>query len=444
VRSFGQVSHRVSGGVADWAGEEIFCRANSALRFPDHLRRWPLGSPPFSACVAHALRRFNCDGTVAKLETGLRLTGSDRDSSRFGKVPLLPRYLETLLTGCAMLPLRVRGSDGTWKNHPLIGCAPALAQLYLRATTYREAIGSAKAWWLSCGDPTILVECGHPPWPELPRDAKQVLDIEGVSLHHWWRSYAGARCSIWLLRPGTPNREMVRRLRINLLRINAERECLKQVVRQILRGNFQYTEDMETSDLTQQYLNDSIRVLERSQRGGIPQSVILDTVRKAADEALPGELTTLLQMRRQVRLKVQRFVERLKESPKTMSIGEQMNTTVNITGSTISGDITQVVARSIRESFNHAENSGAEPELREKLQVLTREIERLVAKLPSGQAETVSRDLQTIVREATSAAPRADWYKLSAKGLIEAANTVAEMAGPVTKAVNAVVGLLAP
>jgi hypothetical protein len=73
VRSFGQISPRRRGGVAEWAGEEMFCRANSAVRFPNHLRKVQLGAAPLAANIDSVSRRFNSDGTVARFEACFQL-----------------------------------------------------------------------------------------------------------------------------------------------------------------------------------------------------------------------------------------------------------------------------------------------------------------------------------------------------------------------------------
>jgi hypothetical protein len=120
-----------------------------------------------------------------------------------------------------------------------------------------------------------------------------------------------------------------------------------------------------------------------------------------------------------------------------------MNTTIQIGNVSVTGDFNVVTAQNIRDSFNKASGPGVADELKEKLQALTIEVGKLATKLPPDDAEKVSRDLHTLASEATSKAPRKAWYELSGQGLIEAAKTVAAMAGPVTKAVKAVLSLLA-
>lgn len=443
VRSFGQVAPRMRGGVAEWAGEEVFCRANSAVRFSNHLRKLQLGVAPLSVNVDRVFRRFNSNGTVARFETGLQLALLPRDPAASNEAALSDRHVEQLLQQCAALPARIRGANGEWQMLPLIGCSALLAKHYLRATTSRKSAVTAQPWWFSFGSPAMLVESVQAQPLPLPRDAQRVLETGNVAVYHWWRRHGTAQVSVWFLQSQAPDKDVLRRLRIHLLRLHTERECLRQVITLILRGTFQYSASVESSDLTQLYLNEAIRAVERSERGGFEQSALLDAARLAVEGVSPGANATLLQMRRQVAEKVRRFIEQSERAPRVVNIGEQMNTTIQIGNVSVTGDFNVVTAQNIRDSFNKASGPGVAEELKEKLQALTIEVSNLITKLPADDAEKVSRDLHTLALEATSKAPRKAWYELSGQGLIEAAKTVAAMAGPVTMAVKAVLSLLA-
>jgi ribosome recycling factor len=214
------------------------------------------------------------------------------------------------------------------------------------------------------------------------------------------------------------------------------------VITQILRGTFDFSKSPESSDLTQQYLNNAIRAIERSARSGIPQSPLLEAAWQAIEGATPGKGTTLEQMRRQVAAKVERYIEQSHRSAQIVNIGEQMNTTIRIGEVSVTGDFSFVTARNIQDSFNKSSSTVGNTQLKQTLQALTAEVGRLAAKLSKDEAEKVSQDLQTLTSEATSKSPRRKWYELSAEGLIEAAKTVAEMAEPVSTAVKAVLALL--
>ena len=117
------------------------------------------------------------------------------------------------------------------------------------------------------------------------------------------------------------------------------------------------------------------------------------------------------------------------------------NQTVNISKSTV-GDINQVAAQSIQDSFNKVSESSANDELKNQLIKLNEAVAEMLKVLSPAQQKQVASDVKVLTDEATSAAPRRKWYELSAQGLLEAAKAVGETALPVIAAVNTVVGLL--
>ena len=120
-----------------------------------------------------------------------------------------------------------------------------------------------------------------------------------------------------------------------------------------------------------------------------------------------------------------------------------MSTTITMGNVTVSGDFNLVTAKNIQDSFNKVAGSGASAELKDRLGKLALEVANLARALPPEKAEEASRSLETFTSEVLAKKPRKEWYELSAKGLIEAARTVAAMAAPITTAVKAVLALLA-
>lgn len=110
-------------------------------------------------------------------------------------------------------------------------------------------------------------------------------------------------------------------------------------------------------------------------------------------------------------------------------------------GTTISG--TFIVATEIHDSFNQVQQSAADQKIKEKLELLCRQIEEMAKPLPEDKQKEVSQDLSSFVAEATKEAPRRKWYELSAEGLIEAAKACAGIASPVIATVKDVLALLA-
>jgi hypothetical protein len=116
---------------------------------------------------------------------------------------------------------------------------------------------------------------------------------------------------------------------------------------------------------------------------------------------------------------------------------------VNVSG-TVGGDVNvnQVVANTISNSLNRVAKSDAPDEMKKRLEELHELVKNLAPKLAPDDQEKAAKNLEVLAREATSKKPDRAWYDVSAKGLMEAASTVADMAAPITKAVQAVLALL--
>ena len=103
-------------------------------------------------------------------------------------------------------------------------------------------------------------------------------------------------------------------------------------------------------------------------------------------------------------------------------------------------ELNQVAGNYLRESKEVAEAVKRE-ELKTALDALHAQVTELAGRLPPGpDQEAAARKLKQVTEEAAAPNPDKDMLKVTGKGLIEAAKTVAEMVGPVTKAVT---GLLA-
>lgn len=118
------------------------------------------------------------------------------------------------------------------------------------------------------------------------------------------------------------------------------------------------------------------------------------------------------------------------------------NQSISISNSTV-GDVNQVAADTINNSFNKIAKSDAPDELKEHLEKLNAAVKEMIQRLPEMQQKQAAQDVQTLTDEALSEKPRRKWYELSAEGLIEAAKTVGEIATPVITAAKAVLAFLA-
>jgi hypothetical protein len=445
VRSSGLVRPRRRGGVEEWAGEELYGDAALALRFPNHLGDVSLGTGAVKGVVERTFRRFHSDGTVARLEVGLRLrvANSAFTASAAEWLALLRDVLE--------VPVRVRDAKRQTQTVKLVEAGDILAQHYLAATTDRRLDPHVRPqpWWFCSGIPVLIVEHRHSHPVMLAPHTRHVLDVAeaDAALSHAWLQLGKQRCSAWFAAIGEGDPDWARRLRIHLARLHAERECLKLALVHIKDDDkLDLAKNPARSDAVQQYLNDALRAIQKPERFGLTQSAMLDAARQALGIAFEGQATSLQFMRRQVAVKVEGYIRRAQNTATVINNiqGNVMNTNIQLGNVSVTGDFNLVTATNIQNSFNKAANAGVDAELKEKLKAVAVEVANLAKKLPPEDAEKVSKDLETLTSEAVSKKPRKEWYELSAKGIVEAAKTVAELAAPVTTAVKAVLALLAP
>jgi hypothetical protein len=117
------------------------------------------------------------------------------------------------------------------------------------------------------------------------------------------------------------------------------------------------------------------------------------------------------------------------------------NITVKIgDNNSFSGDL--IVATSIRNSFNKADHSDVSKSLKAALKKLTVAVAKMAEEMSKENAEQAANDLQSLTNEATSSKPRKKWWKLSAKGLQDAAKAVGKTGVTVAKAVAKVTSIL--
>ena len=83
-------------------------------------------------------------------------------------------------------------------------------------------------------------------------------------------------------------------------------------------------------------------------------------------------------------------------------------------------------------------------ELKTTLSELEKEVQELIAKLPSDKQVETTKDWEMMAKEATSATPSRRWYTVSAEGLLDASKFVKDFAGNITGTVGKLTKLLWP
>lgn len=294
IRLTGAVRARWSGGDDDWSGEEVYSNARSALLFENFLGRRNMSPAASSLGVACRFRRFFSNGVVARFELGLEVRG---------RGALIPRLEGNALTALLqeILELEVGVLRQDWKRArvSLIDAGPLLAAHFLRATTQHveKKLPPTQSWWLTSGQPLLLAEYRPMDLVEVPASARAAEPVPGQDfvLHHAWLKPRKQTIGAWFL-GSSPSSEIdrLRRLRIHLFRLHAERQGMQEILHQMVPHRLGELDPESATELWD-YLKDGTDLLLRKQRYGVDQSELLKGAHRLIDQMSPGVRTSLLQ-----------------------------------------------------------------------------------------------------------------------------------------------------
>ena len=95
----------------------------------------------------------------------------------------------------------------------------------------------------------------------------------------------------------------------------------------------------------------------------------------------------------------------------------------------ISGDF--IVANTIQNSFNRVQELEGNDDLKDNLKRLCETVAAMTEELSKETAQQVAGDLDSLIKEATLAKPRAEWVQIAANAITGVAKTVKEVGKPV-------------
>lgn len=365
VRSFGLVKRRLRGGIIEWPGEEMYCRALRALRFVNASAKLPADmSRGAAAAVQHiAFRRFLADGAaLARFEIGFAYRTAQQKVVRLRSKDFIA-LVRFVLSQEVVVP-----HDSAHKSCTLGEASQFLAKHYLRASQSLKA-PPPEDWWVAPGNTLLLLE--YDTWEAdvrgFPKHVRKVeskiLQKAEIDLAHMWAEYKGKEVGVWLLgyhSADKANRDLLRRLRLSLFRLHAERETMGRVFRLVGRKKIETKKGTAQTELLQAYIDNGMRILSKQSYEGLPQSDILDAAYQAEDLVSEGERATLLTQLAGLRLNllhnVENFTSPNEETERVVYkyIDQRVTTqTITINNSTV-GNIDQVAAEKVEDSFNEA------------------------------------------------------------------------------------------
>jgi hypothetical protein len=150
-------------------------------------------------------------------------------------------------------------------------------------------------------DPSL--EAPLPP----PGTLVQPLWDDGIGVSYRLFEAQGQYAAVWFVAARGWEGDAVRRLRIHLFRLHAERECLKQVLLAISRDVISIERGTAASDALQDYLNHAFTLIFEPSFG-IPSGEIFQAAYATDQLISEGERASLLEHLSQVRGNIKRKV----------------------------------------------------------------------------------------------------------------------------------------
>lgn len=467
VRHFGAVRLRPSGGLSGWVGENEICEAKRSISFSENLVL-KCAEATLTLPFRVVFRRFFFDGhAVGKFELGLATNTRRRIRLRIGDVKnLVDQFLQ--------LKVRIRNRpDRVYHVVPLGQAGEALAQSYLLATTRKRYGGELKGWFVRSGAPLVFLEWSLGDDVPLPYYARRIHlpSHLALELSYCQVPFNDRRFRIWCLsRPSSSTN--ARRLRIYLQRLNAEHECLRLILRNIMEASLGVSENGQASNALQQYFNEATRrigILERKSSSETYDDVG-DIARASMDVLYPGRLDSLrravesLNMRPAIQNKVIQYIdssegrglliqtERLgavvvQGSNSTIAgsafgndasvtadeiVGKEnkVGDTINISGGDFRGSniniksTLQRVSQTIRALPSADDTAKAELE---KLMVQLNDVLQQHATKKPEDTEAILEMAKDLIEKANTKKPNKTLLAVSAKGLREAAEAIKDV-----------------
>lgn len=373
ARYFGIAQIRKKGGDSAWSDESGYCSAHRAIRFGNSniiLK----GENGYSFNVPFIFRRlFSDGGVVSRLEIGLRII--PRKGGNFA--PLDAKNLNIILKQIVNLPVRVQESKNQ-KGCPIIKSVRDISRLYLKATTKRTAFLDKhfRSWWVVSGAPTMILEYSKNEVGNLPLKYKKIDNIDGINLATYTHLEDNLPFYMWFLRKDDEvDKDTLRRLRINLLHLHAEKECLR-----IVFENLTQEENERPSDALQWFLNESLKNFSAKKRFGLPQQEIaqaaLDDYYFVNLDAKRNIEEKLEQARRTLKVRVDKFINDEKYAWNKQLVPQQI---INIE--------------------NIIVNSGVDPELTYNIENMTQQIHIFCEKLSNADQKAILTKTECAVEE---------------------------------------------
>ena len=449
VRFFGILRERRAGGLSSWGSENenVICEARRALTFCKNLSfiDRDVGS---KFTFQRAFQRFYFDGfAVGKFEIGLATKKKDR-------VVISRQQFTDVIKHFLSLPIEIPNPPlaGEKKEKSKADLAQAgrhLSKLYWSASTLKQFRKTDfPAWLIKSGSPLLFLEYREGDEIEIPTQARAVPLPEnfGLRLFESTISYNGKRIHMWILGKTSQSKEKARTLRLHLLRLHSELECLQIILGNIKNGYITPTPGTQAYKDLQSYFDEFIARVARS--GSEVEEITL-VAREANDVLNRSSREALLDSIRDLQNRTQND-EPMLQSVKTLVLNiieeNTMGDTINVSGGT--GNIIKSKVDTLTQNIGSIPN--ADQATKDELQQLVKELSSILEKAKPEDAQKVLKGVDRLVKDVSEEQPDKDNAQITADGLKKAAENIAavlpDVGTIVTKIVStamAIVGAIA-
>lgn len=445
VRRFGPAAERSLGPDAAWTDERVYCHARRAIGFPG-LRLARLRAGDVTVRPHIVFRRLFCDRTtaVARVEVGFVAHLAPYASA------LGPTTVESTVRDLLALDTDVFEPGRGVVHADLKDQGQRLAELFAFATSRRKG-STATPQELDLvrhGRPMVVAEFDQDEVTAFPKNARVIAGV--ISGDAEIAFFDRLPVPVWLLRRGTVAEPVLRSLRLCLLRLHAERECLDRVLAHLQARRITYQAGTDTGDRLVQYLDDSTKLLEKQRRRGVQQSQLLAAMNAAETAAPPfrtqGMLDRITDVQRQIRVKVERYaIERSGPRVEIEPGGQYVDNRggVNAPGGVFNAPVTGTInADQISGSFNTVVNSNAAPEVKDAIAELKAAVDALLPQVSEAEGRKVAASFDILAKQAAEPEPVEAIVQAAGSTLVEVGKRVGELAKPIATAINTVLSAL--
>ncbi|WP_346237046.1 hypothetical protein ABDK00_012595 [Niabella insulamsoli] len=300
IRKFGAVSMRSAGGSDDWPGEGFYCNAHLAMRYKNlHKLGYPLDEARgVRTNIFKSYRRYaSSEDYLGRIEAGF----VDNTEQLIEQLDIKEASLESMIHHYGNLPVTIDGASTR-----LSSAGSRLAKMYYRSSTPANVQVPEKSKLVQAGDVLVLAVFTKsdafrlPPHTslieamELPGTTEK-LNLYGCRLRHNDMFY-----KVWLIEmpfakpdQSAEVREMIRNLRINLLRIHLEKETMRHVLSAIKTRAVVIEPGSEQAKAVDRYFEKTGKKIFSHTRYTIRQKNLLDFALRSDRSSTPDTFSQL-------------------------------------------------------------------------------------------------------------------------------------------------------